>query len=333
MTTKFIGLALGLAVIAATPASAQDAKAADVLAKTRKVLGDKKLDALKSLTLQATTQRNVGSMQMASDVELALELPDKYVRTEAGKGMMAMNMTSGFNGERPIMPAGATSMGPGGSMMIRIGPGGPMPNDGPKPTPEEQEKLNKAAVRAQRAEISRLMLGWLGTTHPSLPAEYTYAGEAESPDGKAHVIDVKDAEGFSARLFIDQNNFLPLMVTYQGRAPRMVTAGGPMTRTEGGATPQAQTPPAQGQQPQRRELTEEERKKLAGDAAHIQQQMAQAPAVEFTMFFDDWREVDGIQFPHVMRRGTGGEITEEWTISKVKVNQKIDAKKFAVETR
>jgi hypothetical protein len=277
---------------------------------------------LRSLSIQAEAQRNVGSMQMSSDVEIVMEMPDKYVRTEAGKGMMAMNMTSGFNGDRPIMPAGATSMGPGGSMMIRIGPGGPMPNDGPKLTPEEQETLDTAAVRAQRAEISRLMLGWLGTTHPALRADYTYAGEAESPDGKAHVIDVKDADGFSARLFIDQNNFLPLMVTYQGRAPRMVTAGGPT-----GAR-------AQGQQTHSRELSDEERKKMAADAdKQIQQQMALAPTVEFTMFFDDWREVDGIHFPHVMRRGSGGEVTEEWTISKVKINQKIDAKKFAVGTK
>jgi hypothetical protein len=319
MTTTFIGLALGLAVMAAAPASAQDAKAADVLAKTRKALGDKKLDSLKSLSLQATTQRNVGSMQLSSDMELALEMPDKYVRTDAGKGMMAMNMTSGFNGDRPIMPAGVTSMG--GAMVIRMGPGGVMPNDGPKPTPEEQAKLDKAAVRAQRTEISRLMLGWLGTTHPALAAQYTYAGEAESPDGKAHVIDVKDADGFSARLFIDQNNYLPLMVTYQGRAPRMVTAGGPMTRTQGGASTVIHGAP--GQQTQAGPLTEEQ----------IKQQMAEAPTVEYTMFFDDWREVDGIRFPHVMRRGTGGEITEEWTISKVKVNQKIDAKKFAVDSK
>ena len=331
MTTKFIGLALGLAVIAATPASAQDARAADVLAKTRQALGDKKLDSLKTLSLQAAAQRNVGSMQMASDVEIAMEMPDKYVRSEAGKGMMAMNMTSGFNGDRPIMPAGVSAMGPGGAMVIRMGPGGPMPNEGPKPTPEEQEKLNKAAVRAQRAEVSRLMLGWLGTTHPAMPAEYTYAGEAESPDGKAHVIDVKNADGFSARLFIDQNNFLPLMVTYQGRAPRVVTAG-PGGRTQGAV--QTHAPAAQGPQTQTRPPSAEERRLMAADAEkQIQQQVEQAPTVEFTMFFDDWREVDGIQFPHVMRRGSGGEITEEWTISKVKINQKIDAKKFAVDSK
>jgi len=55
--------------------------------------------------------------------------------------------------------------------------------------------------------------------------------------------------------------------------------------------------------------------------------------VEFSLFFDDWREVDGVTFPHVMRRAAGGETSEEWTINKVKVNPKIDAKTFAVAAK
>ena len=42
-------------------------------------------------------------------------------------------------------------------------------------------------LRSARADISRLMLGWFAAAHPSLDAQYTYAGEAESPDGKADV--------------------------------------------------------------------------------------------------------------------------------------------------
>ena len=53
-----------------------------------------------------------------------------------------------------------------------------------------------------------------------------------------------------------------------------------------------------------------------------------APMVDYTLFFDDWREVDGINFPHVIRRAAKGTTDEEWTINKVKVNAKLDAKKF-----
>ena len=50
--------------------------------------------------------------------------------------------------------------------------------------------------------------------------------------------------------------------------------------------------------------------------------------VEFTLFFDDWRDVGGIRFPHKLRRAMGGATNEEWTVGKVKVNPKIDPKKF-----
>jgi hypothetical protein len=265
-------------------------------------------------------QRNLAQMQLSSDVEMLLELPDKYLRSETSRGGMSMTMNTGFNGDQAILPAGATMTAPG-AMVIRMGPGGPIAGDGPKLTDEQKAQMNATSLRAGRAELSRMMLGWFGMAHPTLKAQYTYAGEAESPDGKAYVIDVKDGDGFEARLFIDQNNYLPLMVTYKGRQPRMVTSRAPGGAAGGAAQGHTQT----------RQLTDEERKKAQEEAeARIKQEMADQPLVEFSMFFDDWREVDGLQFPHVMRRGTGGETNEEWTITKVKVNPRIDPKKFDV---
>jgi hypothetical protein len=237
---------------------------------------------------------------------------------------MNMTMKTGFNGNDAILPAGV-SMAAGGAMIIRMGPGGPAPAEAPKLTTEQKAEVNKASVRSARVELSRLMLGWFGAAHPSLNAQFTYAGEAESPDGKAHVIDVKDADGFEARLFVDQSNYLPLMVAYKARAPRMVTTG--PVRTTG-------APPHGSVDTQARQLSDEERKKLEQDTEErIKRETAEQPLVDFSLFFDDWREVDGIRFPHVIRRASAGETTEEWTVSKVKVNPKIDAKKFAVEAR
>lgn len=319
MRLTTIGCAVAMVISAGTGmAMAQDAKAAEVLAKTRQVLGGAKLDAMKTLTVEASTERNLGQMQMTGDVEIALEMPDKYLKTEVSRGMMNMTINTGFNGGKAIMPANAT-MESGGAMMIRMGPGGPVGGDAPKLTDEQKAEANAAFVRSARIELSRMMLGWFGMAHPTLNASYTYAGQAESPDGKAHVIDVRDANGFEARLFIDQNNHLPLMVTYKGRAPRMVTAGRPMVRSTERGAGHGSAPP----------VTEEERRKRAQEAEqHVKREMAEQPLVEFSMFFDDWRTVDGITFPHVMRRGSGGETSEEWTINKVKVNPKIDAKKF-----
>jgi hypothetical protein len=81
-------------------AAQTDAKAADVLAGTRKAIGGKKLDSLTSLSLQAATQRNVGNFQMTSDLELLVDLPDKYLRAETSNSpMVTMASTMGFNGE------------------------------------------------------------------------------------------------------------------------------------------------------------------------------------------------------------------------------------------
>ena len=304
-----------------------DGKAAEVLAAARKAIGDKTLDALKTLTVEAQVQRNVGAMQLTTETEILLELPDRYLRADTSSGPMSGGFTSGFNGDTVIRPAGGNMAMAGGGMVIRMGgPGGPMPPPGEKPSPEEQAGMDKAMLRSSRTELSRLMLGWFAAAHPSLSVEFTYAGEAESPDGKADVVDAKNADGFNARLFIDRETRLPLMVTYRGPQPRVVTAGGPIRQ----APPAAAGHGTAQQAPERREMTEEERKKAREAAEKQLEALGTQPqaTVEFTLFFDDWRDVGGIRFPHKLRRAMSGATNEEWTVGRVKVNPKIDPKKF-----
>ena len=77
-------------------------------------------------------------------------------------------------------------------------------------------------------------------------------------------------------------------------------------------------------------MTEEERRKAREEAEkQVEARRNQPPAmVEYSLFFDDWREVGGIKFPHRLRRAMSGATNEEWTINKVRVNPKIDPKKF-----
>ena len=75
-----------------------DARATEVLAAARKAIGDKKLETLKTLAVEASVQRNVNTVQMTSDLEILLELPDKYLRSDASSGPMSMTMNSGFVG-------------------------------------------------------------------------------------------------------------------------------------------------------------------------------------------------------------------------------------------
>lgn len=305
-------------------------KAAEILAAARKAIGDKKLDALKTFSVQSALQRNVQTMQVNSDVEILLDLPDRYLRNEISTGggmIMAAGGTTGFNGDRPLQKPNAGGM-PGGGMVIRMGgPGGFSSGDGEKPTPEQLAEMSKAMVRGSQTEASRLMLGWFAMAHPAVNAQDTFAGEAESPDGKAYVIDVKNADNFTARLFIDEQTHLPLMVTYKAPQPRMMTqGGGPRQVTPAGGSPHAVTTTAS--------MSEEDRKKAQAEIDKQIKEIQRQPPVmaDYTVFFEDWREADGVKFPFKMRRAMGSETTEEWTVSKVKMNPKIDPKRFAGES-
>ena len=72
MRQQMIGLGMAFVLAAgAAPANAQDAKAAEILAAARKAIGNSKLEPLKALSVQASVQRNVGSMQMQSESRAA----------------------------------------------------------------------------------------------------------------------------------------------------------------------------------------------------------------------------------------------------------------------
>jgi hypothetical protein len=326
-------LAVAAAIAFAQPISylAQEAnKAAGIIAAARKAIGGGKLDTLKTFSVEAAVERNMGNMQLSSDVEIVLDLPDKYLKTEApngGGGMMvqmAGGGVSGFNGDRSLQKIQNASMAAGGGMMIRMGgaPGAEVPAE--KPTPEQVEQMTRLMMRNSRIEASRLMLGWFANAHPSANATYSYLGEAESAEGTAHVIEVRNSDGLTARLFIDRQTSLPLMVTYQGPAPRLITQ--PMGAAPAGGDAHAVT--------LQRPASEEERKKMQADVQkQVQQAQQQAPElVDYALYFEEWREADGIRFPFKIRRARAGTTNEEWTIRKVKVNPRVDPKRFAGES-
>ena len=55
---------------------------------------------------------------------------------------------------------------------------------------------------------------------------------------------------------------------------------------------------------------------------------AQATPVEHRLYFADYRDVEGLKFPFRLRRAIGTETTEETTFDRVRVNTKIDPRKF-----
>jgi len=323
-------------------AEARDAKADAVMAEARKALGgEKKLADLKGLSIRAEFRREMsagpvsgggatfvmmggggasfgGGGQTTGSIAIDLLLPDKLYREETSTGGFSITRVDGFEGDRPFLD------------LISNSPGARVSADNPASDPARA----KIALKRSHTDLARLMLGLIAGTQPGLPVTYTYAGQAESPDGTAHVIDVKGGEDFKARLFIDTTTHLPLMLTYieaEARPIRMMHgapgSGGTRVVTPGGG---ASASGSGGAASAMANLTPEQR-------AEIDKQMKEAAAtppkmVEYRMFFGDYREVSGISLPHRITRGTGDKTTEEWEIKDYKVNPSIKAERFKVGT-
>jgi hypothetical protein len=323
-----------------------DARAAAVMADVRKALGgEQKIAAMKGLSLRAEYRREMtaaagggsrtfvmmggggttsGSQQTTGRIEIDLDLPDKYLRSDIGGAAFALTRTDGFEASRPFLEVVANSPG----MRVQA--------DNPTSDPGRA----KAALKRSQTDLARLLLGLTGGTQPGFPVSYAYGGQAESPDGKADIIDVTGPEDFKARLFVDVEAHLPLMLTFMEAEPRMVMRtmardgregrggrGGPVVGPGAGAVPHGAgaAPAGATALP---ELTEAQREEIA-------RQMREAEAtppklVEYRLFFSDYRKVDGILLPYRIARGAGGKTTEEWDVTAYKVNPSFKADRFKV---
>jgi hypothetical protein len=345
---------LMVAGVVATPvlAAGQGGDLDKILAAARQALGgEKKLEAVKSLAIEGRTMRiSPAGTTTESDFEVSIELPDKFMRRDAvvNMGNMSIYRNSGFNGDgvinemdTPPQLAGGGNVvvmyrttGSGGST-VTMGPGGTV-TSGTPPTPEQQEAARRAMLVSAKQDFARMALGMFVKSPAAYPLTMTSAGQAESPDGKAEVIEVKGEGDFSARLFIDSATHLPLMLSWMAKEPmtmvRRVTdgpgGGSAVTVGGGGAVAVGAAP---GAQAPRGNMTPEERDKMV---KQMEEQTKEAEAkrkiVEYRLFYSDYRAVDGVMLPHRLQRSIDGKPAEEVTFDKVKVNAKIDAKKFTV---
>ncbi len=302
-----------------------------VIASARSALGgEKRLAALKTFAATGQAVRVVNGASMApGDTEIAFELPDKFMKKEVlavmGAGA-AITRTSGFNGDAVINVVDQPpSMG--GNIQIRFGPG---PGPGETATPQQQEEQRQRLLLASRQDFARLALGVLATSVSTYPMQFSYGGQAESPDGKADIVDIKGQGDFAARLFIDSTTHLPLMLSWMAKEPIMITntmsRGGPATQAAGGGKVVAGAPPmSHASTP----LTPEERDKMMKQVEEQRKDAeAKARVVEYRLYYGDYREVDGVKVPFRLQRSIDGKPAEEITLEKVKINGKIDPKKF-----
>jgi hypothetical protein len=295
----------------------QSADVNKVLAGVRAALGGDKVATMKTLAIEGrSTRSGPNNTSNANDFEMAFEFPDRYMKKEvvANLNGMTISRRSGFNGDELIDETdappnmgmtGMTSMagassGGGNTRIVSMGPGA-MAAAG-RQTPEQLAEARKASLAANRRDYARLMLGLTGAVPASFPVEFTYAGQAESPDGKADILELRGRDGFVAKFFVDQQSHLPLMVSWMDREPLR------MTRNAGS--------------PQDAEKLQQEM------AARMKEAEANRKTVEYRLVYADYKPFSGVQLPTRLQRMIDGFAVEELSLEKIKVNQKIDPKKF-----
>jgi hypothetical protein len=304
----------------------QGPDAAKVLADVRAALGgDARLDGVKSVAVEGRLTRTTGGQTLSNDFEMAFELPDKFVKREviAVMGQTSITRTTGFNGDGLIEVVDTPPQMGGGMVITRMAGAGPA---GLQATPEQIAAQQQAILVSNKREFARLSLGIFAGNPAAFPLEFTYAGEAEAPDGKAQVIDVKGAGGFAARLFVDAKTRLPLMLSWMDKEPMRMTMSGSAGGGSGPVTFAHGVQVGGG-----RQVTPEQAEHLRQEMEQkIKEAEANRRTVEYRLIYGDYKTVSGVQMPTRIQRMIDGQATEELSLEKIKVNTKIDPRKFEV---
>ena len=306
-----VGLTAGALLIAQVPAI--DPAANVVLTAAREALGgDKKLSAVKTIVATGRTRQVRGENLVPIEFEIAIELPDKYVRKDEIPAQESEPTTVGFSGEELIQFPVPTLP----TMPMPQRAGGP-----PAPTAASLDAARKARLANVKQDFARLTLGMFAGSFPGFPVTFSYVAKAEAPQGKADVLEVKGPANFAARLFVNAETHLPVMVTWTPPAPPQ-RGGPPPQRGSGPPSPAAASPATAGQVPQAgREGQPGGRGPAPGPAS---------PPPESRIYYADYRDVNGMQIPFRLRRAVGPDTIEETTFDGFKINTKIDPKKFEV---
>jgi hypothetical protein len=294
--------------ISMSPMAAQD-RVAGILKDARNALGgDDRIAGLKTLSAEGAFRRSMGGRDMEGTLVVTLGRPDKMHRLEE---MQMGGMVGGPVVERTMALNGTTSWedsqnrgGMGGGMRIMIAQG-PGPGGGPM----TEAQINEARTRRMRVQMYRLTAALLADAG----TPWVDGGVAESPEGKADILETQEETGRTLRLFIDHGTKLPLMVQYQDPKPMVMMNGGRGPGGRGGPPP----PGAGGARPP---MTPEEVDK------RVEEMRRNPPPLgTYAMHLSDFKKVDGVMLPHRIETSLDGEPNEEWTIEKFKVNASVKA--------
>jgi hypothetical protein len=352
-----VGVCLTVQVLAFAQGSPQNPVATPVvtnsadgvLAAAHEALGtEKRIEGVKTVVATGRTRQVQGDNLVPIEFEINIELPDKYIRTDEIPARESGTTTRGFSGTTLIQipePAPARAGGPppaaaaAGARQPAPSPAAAGPDAraaapsaaGPVTPPAMAPGRGAAppdATAPLRQDFARLTLGMFATSFSAFPLTFSYAGQAEAPEGKADVLDVKGPANFSARLFVNSQTHVPLMLSWTTPpvvVPVMAGQAPPATLAPGAMVFDVPTPPQPGAAPEEIQKYQQNLTALRAKA------MQQAKPIENRIYYADYRDVDGLKFPFRLRRAVAGTTTEETTFDRFRVNAKIDPKKFEVK--
>jgi len=312
-----------IGAIQGTPAH-DTAKGAALLAEARKALGGAdKFKAVQRLEAKGKSARALGNNNIQGDFEYQLELPDKFRRKEVlgfsggdrggGGGVDVIQILNGasviqradfqqqnaaiggFDGDG----GGGNRGGRGrGNMNLAALLGGPNTEGLDPQTKQEVEHKTVAS------EMARMLMAFLVTTSEPI----AWIGIAESPEGKADVLEFNTPDGVATRVMIEDKNHVPLLLSWTGVASQL----GNFNRGGGNRGQQGNRGAAGGQQGNRGGGN----RGGAGQVAPLQ------------MYLSDYKSVNGIKLPHLIQSGSNGETTEELVVKSYRVNPSFKADLF-----
>jgi len=282
-----------------TAAPTDDQRAQEILKQAREAIGGaERLQKIESLHINGQYRRIFGERQMGGDREISILLPNKYLVEDAmNMGGLSTSMINSraLNGDH----AWSGSSG-GGGMVIRFG--------GPGGQQASPEQIEAGLRRAFQAEFARYLLAMTLSPPASLAVEYKYAGESDVDGEQADVVDVSGPEKFSVRMFFDKKSHLPLLLSYRGPKPRIVTMSRPA-----GAAPKPEDV---------QKARDEAQKKFEAENPGAPEE------VDFYIRLSDHKKVDGVTLPFKLTFLTESEVSEEFEISKYQLNPQFKADKF-----
>jgi hypothetical protein len=287
-----------------------------ILAEARVALGgEKALSAVKTVSIKGQVSRVVGKTATdGSDIEIAIELPDKFVKTVVAIQMAGVTRTAsyGFNGdtaiERRNWPAAPSNL--------------------PGPSPEQQAADRRRRLLDSRQDFVRLTLGMQAASFAACPLRLASGGQVVSPDIAADIVDVTGEDGLAMRLFVDKTTRLPRLVTWMDREPmvsRSLRGSGPgsLTQTaDRGAVFTADMGLILDAKPADRDRLMKQLEDRRNEAR------AALRLVEYRLYYEKYTAVDGVKVPFRCQLWIDGKRSEETVFKHVTINAALDRKTF-----